>query len=149
MADNLFFAQSAEVALMAGVPKTVLQVAAPANQKVKVLEWGVFFDGTVVTAEPCEIVLVRQSTAGTMTPVTPAKVDESDSQAIQSTVAANASAEPALGEIVDMVEVHPQQGYAKIYPLGQERVVTGGGRIAIQIKAPANVNVRPYMTCEE
>jgi hypothetical protein len=149
MADNLFFVQSAEVALLAGVPKTVLQVAAPANQKVKVLEWGVFFDGTVVTAEPCEIILVRQSTAGTMTPVTPAKVDESNSQAIQSTVSVSASAEPTAGDIVDMVEVHPQQGYAKIYPLGQERVVTGGGRIGIQIKAPANVNVRPYMTCEE
>ena len=62
---------------------------------------------------------------------------------------ANATAEPTLGDVVDLVEVRPQQGYAKIYPLGQECVVTGGGWIGIQIKAPANVNVRPYMTCEE
>ena len=149
MADNLFFVQTAETALLAGVAKTILQIAAPANQKVKVLEWGVFFDGTVVTAEPCEIILVRQTSAGTMTPATPAKVDESNSQAIQSGAFANATAEPTLGDVVDLVEVHPQQGYAKIYPLGQERVVTGGSRIGIQIKAPANVNVRPYMTCEE
>jgi len=141
--------QTSEVALSAAAQKTVLQVVAPANQRLKVLSWGVFFDGTSVTEAPVEIVLQRQSTAGTMSALTPVKNDDSLAETIQTTAQHTATAEPTSGDVIDVVEVHPQQGYEKLYPLGQEPIIGGGDRLAIRCTAPTGVNVRAKIVFEE
>jgi len=141
--------QSAEVALTAATAKTVIQLVAAANQRVKILGWGVFFDGTSTTAEPVQVTLARQSTAGTTSALTPVKVDDSLAETLLTTARHTATAEPTTGDVVDVIEVHPQQGYEKLYPLGQEIIVGGGDRLGIICTAPAAVNVRAKMFFEE
>jgi len=148
MADIKAITQTVEVALSAGVPKTVLQIVAAANHKVKVSSWGVFFDGTSPTAEPVQVVLMRQTTAGTMSAATPVKKG-TDAETLQTTAQYNATVEPTAGDILDVIEVHPQSGYEKIFSFGDEIKIGGGGRLAIQCNAPAGVNVRSKMEFEE
>lgn len=149
MAAVIFSANTAEVALSAATAKTVLQVTAPTNQRVKVLRVGIFFDGTSPTAEPVQVRVLRQTTAGTMTSLTPVKTDGSLSETIQSTAQHTASAEPTAGNVLEALEIHPQGGREIIYPFGQEPIIQGGGRLGIELTAPAVVNCRTYMICEE
>lgn len=150
MAGLLFTTPSVEVPLVAGVAKTVLRVTAPANQRLKVLGWGVFFDGTQSVVEPVICELVRDDGTGTFTPLTLEKDDPDISTPIQSVGEINASVEPGGTVIKEPKEVHNQSGYEKIYGLGQEKYVPGGGNIGIRCLAPgANVNVIPFLHIEE
>lgn len=142
-------AQTAEVALTAATAKTVIQLVAASNHRVAVLGWGVFFDGTSVTAEPVQVRLLRQTTAGTASALTPVALDGSVGETIQTTAQHTATVEPTAGNVVDVAEVHPQQGYEVIYPLGQEVILAGGGRVGIECTAPAGVNVRAKIRFEE
>jgi hypothetical protein len=137
------------VALSAATAKTVIQLVAATNHRVKVLRWGVFFDGVSVSAEPVQVRLLRQTTAGTMSSLTPVKLDDSLAETLQTTSQHTATAEPTAGDVVDVVEVHPQSGYEIIYPLGQEVIIGGGDRLGIECTAPAGVNVRAKIVFEE
>ncbi len=148
MADIIAVANTAEVALTAATAKTVIQVVAAANHKIKILEWGVYFDGTSVTGEPVQVRLLRQTTAGTMSALTPVK-RSTDSETLQTTAQHTATVEPTAGDVLEVKEVHPQTGYEKIFPMGQEIKVAGAGRIGIECTAPAGVNVRAQIVFEE
>ena len=149
MSAFLGIAQTAEVGLTAATAKTVVQIVAPSNHRVKILGWGVFFDGTSTTAEPVQVTLSRQSTAGTMSALTPVPLDDSLAETLQVTAQHTATVEPTTGATIDMVEVHPQMGYEKMYPLGQEPICGGGDRVGIVCTAPAGVNVRAKLIFEE
>lgn len=140
---------TSEIALSAATAKTVLQLVAATNHRVKLLEWGVFFDGTSVSAEPVQVRLLRQSTAGTMSAATPVKVDDSLAETLLTTAQHTATAEPTAGDVLDVKEIHPQSGYEKILPLGQEIIIGGGDRLGIECTASAGVNVRAFMKFEE
>lgn len=148
MADQLCVAQTAEVALSAATAKTVVQITAATNVRVKILGWGVFFDGTSNSGEPVQVRLLRQTTAGTMTSLTPVKLG-TGSETVQTSAQHTATAEPTAGDVLDICEVHPQTGYEKIYPIGYWPVLPGGGRIGIECTAPATVNVRAKIHFEE
>jgi hypothetical protein len=141
MAGITCIAQTAEVALTAATAKTVLQIVAPTNQRLLVRRWGVFFDGTSGTAEPVQVRLLRQSTAGTMTSLTPVMLC-AGSETVQTTAQHTATAEPTAGNILDIAEVHPQSGYEVVIPFDQVIEVPGGGRLGVECTAPATVNVR-------
>ena len=141
---------TAEIALTATTTRTVLQLVAAAQHRVKVSGWGIAFDGTSTTAEPVQVEVVRQTSAGTMTALTIVKINESDAETIQTTAQHSAtSTEPTTTDIIDAMEVHPQQGFEKLLPLGQEFIIKGGNRLAIRCTAPANVNCRPKFFLEE
>lgn len=142
-------ATTAEIALTAATAKTVLQLVAATNHRVKVLSWGVYFDGVTSTAEPVQVRLLRQTTAGTMTSLTPVKRDNSLSETLLTTAQHTATAEPTAGDVLEAKEVHPQGGYEKLYPFGQEVIIGGGGRLGIELTAPAGVNVRAEVIFEE
>lgn len=148
MADVFVTAQTNEIALVAATTKTVLQIFPPANRRLRIRSWGVFFDGTSETNEPVQVELLRQTTAGTMSALT--LVDKQDSgEVIQTAATQNASAEPAADAILDVAEVHPQTGYEKFYHPGEEVKVAGSSRLGIRCTAPAGVNVRAKMEFEE
>ena len=148
MAGILGFVQTAEVALTAATARTVLQLVAPANHRVKVLGWGVFFDGVNTAAEPVQVRLLRQTTAGTMSGQTPVSIVPI-TETIQTAGQYLATIEPTAGDAMDVVECHPQQGYEVKFPMGQEIVIGGAGRLGIECTAPAGVNVRAKMYFEE
>ena len=149
MARIFVSASTPEVALVSGTAKTVLQVGTPTNQRDPIIRWGVFFDGQNVSDEPVQVRLLRQTTSGTMTTLGVEKLDGSLSETPQTIAQYNASAEPSAGDVLDVVEVHPQTGYEMIYPLMQEPVIQGGGRVGIECQASAAVNVRAKLTAEE
>lgn len=150
MAGLLWTAKpTAEVSCPAATAKTVLQVKAPTNQRIRLVAWGVYFDGTSVSAEPVNIKLVRQSDAGTMSSVTPTKTDDSLPETIQSTASVDASSEPTTGDVVKFMNIHPQSGYEAETGVKNEEWIKGGGRLAIIITAPAAVNCIPWIKCEE
>lgn len=144
-------AQTAEVALSAGVAKTVLQIAAPANQQVALTGWGIFFDGISPTAEPVQVEVMIQTTAGTMTSLTPRMTNRGCSGTLQTTAQHTATAEPTAGDVMDPKEVHPQAGYEKqIAPYSpQEIVLAGGNRLGIKVTSPTALNCRAFFTFEE
>lgn len=137
-----------EIALTAATAKTVLQLVAASNHRIKILSFGVFFDGVNVVGEPVQVRILRQSDAGTMSSATPRKIGVY-SETLQTTAQKTATAEPSAGDVIDVFEVHPQNGYEKYWPLGQEIIVAGGGRIGIECTAPEAVNVRAKFTAEE
>jgi hypothetical protein len=137
-----------EIALSAATAKTVIQIIAPSNHRVIVKEWGVFFDGVEPLEQPVQVELAKQSTAGTMSSLTPAKITPG-SETLQTTASHTATVEPTESAVLDTVEVHPQSGYEKIMPLGEEIIVAGGERLGIVCTAPAAVNVRAKIKFEE
>ncbi len=149
MSAFLISLTTAEIALTAATAKTVLQAVAAANHRVRCLGWGVFFDGTSSSAEPVQVRLLRQTTAGTMSALTPTKLDDSLAETILTTAQHTATVEPTAGDVLDVIEVHPQQGYEIRYPMGQEPIIGGGDRLGIECTAPANVNVRAKLLLEE
>ena len=140
---------STEEALGAATTETVLQLVAAANHRVKLKEWGVFFDGVSVTAEPVLVEIVRQSSDGTSSALTPVKVDDSLPETLQTTARDKFSgAEPTSGDVLDAIQVHPQQGWKEV-DSDYIYIVGGGDRIAIRVTAPAAVNCKASMKFEE
>lgn len=140
---------TAEIACYnAGSAKTVLQVKAPANQRIKVKGWGIFFDGQTVTGAPIIVKLVRQSSTGSMTALTPVKRGVA-AETIQATAQHSATAEPTAGDILDVLEIHPQSGYEVHFQKGNEIIIPGGGYLGIQVVAAEEINCVPKLFCEE
>jgi hypothetical protein len=149
MARLFFTATNAEQALAAATTETILQVVAPANQRVVVVKWAVYFDGISVTAEPIVVELGFQADAGTSSALTPQLIDGSLSESIQSTARSQFTGEPASTTVIERLNVHPQSGFADIQPLMQEFILGGGDRFGIRVTAPAVVNAIGFMKCEE
>lgn len=149
MAAFIGTAQVTEEALAAATEETVIQLVAPANHRVKVLAFGIFFDGTSVTAEPAQVELARQTTAGTASSLTPVQRDNSLAETLQVSAQQDFTAEPTKGDILESREVHPQSGFEVWYPLGQEPIIGGGDRLGLIVTAPATVNCRAWICFEE
>lgn len=149
MAALLGTAVTAEVALTAATSRTALQLVAAANHAVRVLGFSATFDGVSPTGEPVLVELVRQTTAGTMSSLTPVKKDPGRDETLQTTAQHTATAEPTTTDVLDRKEVHPQSGYEKLFPLGQEIIVPGGGRVGLRFTAPDAVNVVAQLDFEE
>lgn len=139
-------------ALPAGSSLTVCRLKAPANQRVKVLGYGFFFDGTSNSAQPVQIQLGRISadiTSPTSLTILPDEAELTEtfqSSAVQSPAHAN---EPTYSGYLKTFTVHPQLGYEYLAPMGQEIILNGGGMLGFVINAPATVNARGYVMFEE
>ena len=142
---------TSSVALAASTPKTVLQVQAPTNQCVKVLGWGIYFDGVTASAVPVGVRLVRQTSAGTMSTGVANSLNNRP-ETILTTSRYGASAEPSnagSSAEVDRITCNPQQWYESRFPEGQEIVIPGGGYLGIECTAAAIVNARAKLIFEE
>ena len=136
------------LALSPATEKCLIVLSAPANQRLKIKYVGIFFDGGTSSAVPVQIVLANASTAGTSTAATP-RLISAGAETPQATAGVDASANPTKGDILEEMNIHPQSGFAKMYPLGDEIIIMGGERFAIYAKAAAAVNVSATLTYEE
>lgn len=148
MAGVIAVASTAEVALAAATAKTVIQVVSASNHPIKIKEWGVYFDGISVTAEPVQVRLLRQTSAGTMSSLTPVERTLTG-VTLQSSAQHTATVEPSAGNVMAAREVHPQSGYQEKFAAGDEIQIGSAGRIGIECTAPAVVNVRAEIVFEE
>jgi hypothetical protein len=148
MAGVKAVAQTAEIAT-GTAKKTLLQLVAASNHRALVKEISVSFKGTSNTAAPILVQVLRQTDAGTMTSLTPAKLNTADDETLQTTAQHTATAEPTGTSEVMGEEVHPQGGYTWQAPFGGEIVVPGGGRIGIAVTAGADVSAKARIIFEE
>lgn len=152
MAGNICFTTTPAVSIVATVVKTPLQIQAPTNQSVKVLGWGVYFDGISATAKPIDVRVLRQTSAGTASTGT-SKTLNGRAESILSTSRHTFTAEPTnASEELDRVAVHPQGWYEVRFPAGQEIIIPGAGYLGIECSsasAAPTVNVRAKFIFEE
>jgi len=145
------------VALVGGTVKTVVQVATPATTDIRILGWGVSFDGASGTAVPVICQLADGDVAATVTAFTPelwGNTQQPASLCVGGTAATgfNASVEGTMTTIrqVDAEHVHPQAGYGVWYQEGDKQSrVTVSRLLRIRCLAPAAVNVIPWIVWQE
>ena len=152
MAGVLCHVNSGEVALVAATAKTVLQIKAAANQRVIVKALRMTGKQPAGgTDTPVKVRLTR-STAnfGTGTTATPGKNDPTDSETIQTTAAANFSAEPTSPTDSGLWwEVQLQSGVEEFLPPGMEIKIPGGQSAQFELISVATPTVLITATFEE
>ncbi len=116
--------------------KTIMQLVAAANHRIKIERIRVSFKGQSGSEAPVLVELLRQSTAGTMTSLTLYKANDSDDETIQTTAQHTATAEPTAGDVIASQLVHPQAGYDFVFLPGRELFVKGGGRLGVRVNTP-------------
>lgn len=132
------------------VKKTLLQLVAPANHRLLVKEISVSFNGVTSTAKPILVQIHRQSTAGTMSALTPVKINTGDDETALSSAQHTATVEPTTGEEVMGENVHPQGGsFLWQAPFGGEIVIKGGERLGIAVTAAATTNAKVRIIYDE
>lgn len=159
MAGAIFTAATtAEVALVATSQKVLIRLISTTNSAVKIKEWGVYFDGISVTAEPVVVQLACVNTSfgwysgGTLH--TPARRSGPAISARSVVQTYNTSSQPDILTIIATREVHPQSGYQEKFSYGDEIILANGstatnGAVAIIVTAPVSVDVVGELVFEE
>jgi hypothetical protein len=149
------------VALTAATTKTVLQVATPSTTDIRIFGWGVSFDGASGSAVPviCQLLQTDVAASG-LTSLTPDLWGHDQAPASLCIGGAaltghGGGVTPTEGTITavrafDSEHVHPQSGYGIIWQaeIHQPRVPVSKF-VRIRCKAPANVNVIPWVLWAE
>jgi hypothetical protein len=129
--------------------KTVLQVAAAAQERLVPKSIDISFDSVSASAVPVLVRLYVQTTAGTGgTTVTPAKWDQTAGTPTISALKGPAgtwTAEPTATDILASWRIPPTSGMVMQLPLGDEVQSAVGGRLAITVTAGASVNATVTM----
>lgn len=144
--------QSATVAANPGNPKTIMQIVAPANQRVKLLNILFSFDGVTANAVPAQVRVLRQTSPGTFTNATnpPRKLEPELTETPQTNFQTSATGEPTAGEVLDDFFMPVFNGLFKDYkPADEPIIIQGGGRLGIELTAQAAVNVKIVAIVEE
>lgn len=136
--------------------KTLLQVATPSTVNIKIVEWGISFDGSAA-ATPIEVELLQTDVAATVTALTPQAFnyvsDAPASLCVGGTTATGytASAEGTITatRLFDVQLVSPTNQYVKQYPLGREPMVPISKFLRIRVTAAAAVNAYCWICWEE
>lgn len=150
MAGIRWSVSSGDVALTAATQKTVLQVTAPANQRLLVDTISLAFDGVTPTNEPVSVHIYRQTNAGSGgSAYTPKKLDNTHTETVQATALYNITSEPTYGDLIYSVLVHPQSGIVLQLPENRRLIVPGGTRLGVVLTAPNGVNANCTLFCEE
>lgn len=140
--------------------KTLLQIATPATRAIKVVEWGISFDGSAA-ATPIRVELIdTAAVAATVTAHVAAGLQPYDDpgavaslMTIGSTTATGytASVEGTItaSRTGDLQFIAPTTQYVKQWPLGREFRVAASRFLRVRVKAAAGVNAYCYIVWEE
>jgi len=142
MSDLFAALISPKTALSASTAKTILELTAPANHRIKIVRWGLFFDeetGDATPATPLLAELLKSTVTGTGTAAVPILARPA-SEVPQSTAKDTITVEGTLTDVYDSSVVNAQTGYEVIFPVGQEVIVAGGAAIAIRVTPGAVVS---------
>lgn len=140
-----------DVALSAATAKTILSVINASNGLIRIVEFGVTFDGTSASAEPVTVELCSSTQAGAGTTTSHTIVQcRGPTRTVQATAARNYTAEPTTLTVLKRWLVHPQAGIVLQFPLGREpEQVTTADALCLRCTAPATVNAQAYIEFEE
>lgn len=142
--------------------KTLLQVKPSATNTMKIVEWGISFDGSAA-ATPIKVELIETDVAATVTASAAADIVKTDAAAlaggdpttnlIQVGTTSTGYTSTSEGSItstrvLDAQLVAPTNQYVKQFPLGREPVLQISKFGRIRVTAGAAVNAYCYMVVE-
>lgn len=153
---------ASQVAVTTGTAiKTMLQVKLGTQNKGKVVEWGISFDGAAAAApgivELCETGTVFGTvTAAAAADITkfgdPNDVDPTTSNIILTTTGTGytCSSEGSITAVrqFDVQHIAPTNQYVKQFPLGREPVVNVSTALRIRVKFASAINAICYVVLE-
>lgn len=149
MAGVLFSLVPGQVTLVAATARTVVQIIAPTNQRVLLKQLEIYGNSTSGSATPVYGRLLVQTSAGTMSSLTPSKHNAADDETIQSTASHTATVEPSASTVKRTFFFHPQAGLIMPFPPGQEIPIIGGTRLGLELTSVEGATVTPTILCEE
>ncbi len=136
--------------------KTLLQVATPSTTDIRILGWGISFDGFVAADLPGVVTLIDANVAATVTTLTPEKWGSDDSPAslcIGGTALTgfNATAEGTItaSRIIDPQHIHPQTGYSIWFPDSALPKVKASRFLRIRTNFAVTINGVPWIAWRE
>ena len=139
--------------------KTLLQIATPSTTSIQVIEWGISFDGEVVsTPIECELVDTETVGATSLTSVTPALYGTPTGEASLCVGGTSAtgfnSGSTVEGSITnvrygDVQLVSPTNQYVKQFPLAQGFTVPVSHYLRVRVTAGTAVNAYCYIIWQE
>ena len=144
------YASTAEIALTTA-QKTLIQLLAPANQRMAVRGWGIAFDGVSSTAGAVDVRLcIFSSSNGSYTGATLVKDLRGTTEAIQTSGRFNnTSNEGSISDTLRSYEVNPMTGYERAFAQDEEIEIAGGERFGIIAIASSAVNCHVFVNAEE
>jgi len=147
-------ASAAGVAIPGGsVARTLVQLTAATNQRIKIKRFGATFAGTDPTKARIQVFIARQDILLPNSPanITPQKLDPAAQESIQTTaVGTQGGVETTVtNQRLLPMGSHPQSGYESVNSFGDEIIVPGGQRIGLVVVAPDAVSGEGYILFEE
>jgi hypothetical protein len=140
------------VSITGGSPQTVLQLIAPTNQRLRVTQYEIMFDGVNSANTPASVQIMRQ-TAGTFsTSVTPKKRSESSAtgETLQATAKTGQTVAATAGDILHDWFAPVFGGFVIVpLPPGQEDMVQGGTILGVLVNPAQTVDVKVTILYEE
>lgn len=145
MSGVTFRGNPAQIACVAATAKTLLQLIAAANHRVKNVYFTISFEGVTPSDAPAQVRVLKQTTAGTVTTLTLVKDDDTQDETLQTTAGHSATAEPTASDVKYSQFVHPQGGARELGPF----TIPGGQRLGIEVTVAANVDAIVSVRGEE
>ncbi len=143
---------SAVIALVGGVPKTVLGFLAAALAPFRVIAWGVSFDGIVATNAPVDVEFMSwDGTTGTGTETDASFQVGGAARGLQGVASFDFSVEPTNVDRMKPYLVRPDGGLVIVQePLGREmEQFRSANGIVMRCNAAVSVNIAPWFEIEE
>lgn len=138
--------------------KTLLQIATPSTQQIKVVEWGISFSGFAAAA-PIKVELVQTDVAATVTAHVAAGVqpyDDPNAPASAMTLGTSATGYTASSEgsttatrYGDLQQLPPSATYSRSWPLGREFKVPISKFLRVRVTAAAAVDAYTWIVWAE
>jgi hypothetical protein len=138
--------------------KTLLQIATPSTEQLRVVEWGISFDGSAA-ATPGKVELVETDVAATVTAHVAAgvmKYNAPNDVASLVTLGTSATGYTATAEgtitatrVLDYQLIAPTGQYVKQFPLGREPEVAASKFLRVRVTFGAAINALCYVVWEE
>ena len=143
-----FMCQSSNEALTAATVKTCVQYVAPSTGEVRIRAWGFSLDGVTAANVPGDVELLRQTTAGTASALTPVDWEHGARTAL-GTAQKTFTVEPTAGNVLHPGQVTPNGGLYECWYGDEGPKVPASGRIGIRGTFANNVNATVWMLVEE
>lgn len=138
--------------------KCAIQVAPPSTVNIKVVEWGISFDGSA-SATPANVELVQASAASTMSNAHSASSvlaigDNTLASKVTFSTTATGYGNGAITtntteKTFDKQYIAQTNQYIKQYPLGREPVLAASKFLQLRVNTTATVNAIAYIMWEE
>lgn len=136
-------------AVAAATVETIIQLVAATNYRVAILGYGLGGRGTSNTEEPGVIELLRQTTAGTSAALTPRRLQDTITEALQTTARDTITVEPTAGDLLRVHTVHPQAALDIRDAFSREIIIGTAGRVGLRATYAQAQTLDAYMDFEE